>query len=102
MDYELIITDRAEELLGGLVRYLLHHIKNQQAAIHLLDSVEQLYNRLQDNPFQFPMCRDEYLSHKGYREAILTDMNYLVIYKIADNKVYVLGVFTNWNNTRIK
>ena len=30
---------------------------------------------------------------KEYREAVLTDMNYIVIYKVEDENVYVLGVF---------
>lgn len=93
MDYKLIITERAEELLDGLVQYLLYRVKNEQAAIHLLDSVAHLYDRLEDNPFQFPECRDEYLSYLGYREAVLSDMNYLVIFKVEEETVYVLGVF---------
>jgi hypothetical protein len=33
MDYKLIITERAEELLDKLVYYLLYNIRNEQAAI---------------------------------------------------------------------
>lgn len=54
MNYKLIITERAEELLDNLVCYLLYQIKNEQAARHLLDSAEQVYSRLEENPFQFP------------------------------------------------
>ncbi len=32
MNYKLIVTERAEERLDGLVRYLLYQIKNEQAA----------------------------------------------------------------------
>lgn len=93
MKYKLIITERAETLLDGLVRYLLNDLQNEDAAIHLLDSVEHLYDRLEDNPFQFPRCRDDYLSHLGYREGILSDMKYIVIFKIEEVTVYVLGIF---------
>lgn len=93
MDYRLIITKQAERMLDRLINYLLYRIKNQQAAMHLFDSIERLYQRLEENPFQFPMCRDDYLLHKEYREAVLPDMKYLVIYKVEDKAVYVLGVF---------
>lgn len=93
MHYKLVITERAEELLDGLVYYLLYRVKNEQAAIHLLDDIGQIYERLEDNPFQFPKCKDEYLSYMGYREAVLLDMNYLVIFKVEDRNVYVLGIF---------
>lgn len=93
MNYRLIITERAEELLDGLVLYLLRRLKSKQAAAHLLDSVDQVYDRLEENPNQFPFCKDDYLAHKGYREAALPDMNYLIIFKVEEKMVYVLGVF---------
>jgi plasmid stabilization system protein ParE len=93
MDYKLIITERAEELLDKLVYYLLYNIRNEQAAIHLLDSIDEIYDRMEDNPFQFPKCRDIYLSHLGYREAVLADMKYFVIFKVEEATIYVLGVF---------
>lgn len=102
MLYKLIITERAEELLENLVYYLLYRIKNQQAASHLLDRVERIYDRLEDNPYQFPFCRDEYLASKEYREVVLPDMNYVIIFRIAENEVYVLGVFHELEQYRNK
>ena len=102
MGYRLIITDRAEELLDGLVNYLLYKLKYQQAAIHLLDNIERIYDRLEENPFQFPLSMDTYLLHKGYREAVLPDMNYVLIFKIEGNNVYVLGVFHQLEQYRKK
>ena len=102
MGYRLIITDRAEELLDGLVNYLLYKIKNQQAAIHLLDNLERLYDRLEEKPLQFPLSADTHLLHKGYREAVFSDMNYVLIFKIEGNNVYVLGVFHQLEQYRKK
>ena len=93
MRYKLIITERAEQLLDGLVCYLLHQLKNQQATIHFLDQIESLYNCLQENPYQFPECEDEYLMYKGYREAVFPRMKYVIIYRIEHSTVYILGVF---------
>ena len=93
MTYKLIITERAERLVDNLVYYLLNNVKNKQAARHLIDSLQDIYDCLKENPYQFPRCKDEYLLHKDYRKAILIDMNYVVIYKIVKYKVYILGVF---------
>lgn len=87
MNYKLIITNRAEELLDTLVQYLLYKLNNKQATARLLDKVEQIFDRLEENPFQFAVCRDGYLSHKGYREAVLPDMNYLIIYRVEETKI---------------
>lgn len=76
MAYKLIITEHAMELLDELVYHLLYHLRNEQAAKHLLDEIDHIYDRLEDNPYQFPESRDSYLKKKGYREAIVTQMNY--------------------------
>ena len=49
MAYRLIITERAEELLEQRVNYILYKFRNEQATRHLLDGIEQLYDRLEDN-----------------------------------------------------
>ena len=59
----------------------------------MVNNIEKLYDRLEENPLQFPLSKDAYLLHKGYREAVLPDMNYILIFKIEDTNVYVLGVF---------
>ena len=98
MAYSLIITERADELLDELIIYLLCNLQNKQAAVHLIDSVSNIYNRIQENPFQFPTCKDEYLGSADYREAIIPDMNYIIIYRISMNVVYVVGIFHQLEN----
>lgn len=93
MTYKLVITERANELLDNLVNYLLKSFNNKQAAIHLLDSVERIYERLEENPLQFPLSRDPYLSNKGYRETVIPDMKYVLIFSTDKDRVYVLGIF---------
>ena len=86
MVYKLIITDRAEELLDQLVNYILFKLKNEPAAKHLLDGVEQLYNRMEENPFQFADCRDSFLKSKGYKEAVVKDMDYILIFRVESTR----------------
>lgn len=100
MDYKLIITERAEELFDNLVYYLLYRLKNEQAAVHLFDSMDKMYCRMEENPFQFPQCRDIYLKEKGYREAVIQGMDYVVVLSVDKDRhtVYVLGVFHSLEN----
>ena len=102
MVYNLIITERAEELLDNLVYHLIYRLKNPQAAGHLMDNISDVYDRLEENPYQFPDCRDAFLKSKGYREAVAGDMNYIVIFRIEDNDVYILGVFHGLENYKAK
>lgn len=102
MAYNLIITEKAEELLDNLVYHLIYRLKNNQAAVHLFDSVEKIYDRLEENPYQFPESGDANLKRLGYREAVLIDMNYVIIFRVEEFSVYVVGVFHQLENYRKK
>lgn len=54
MAYNLIITDRADELIDERVSYLIIKFKNPQAAAHLLGEISGIYDRMVDNPYQIP------------------------------------------------
>ena len=96
------MTEHAEELLDDLVYYLIFRLKNDQAAAHLFDEIEKIYVRLEENPYQFPKSRDVYLNRLGYREAALTDMEYVIVFCIEEALVYVLGIFHQLENYRRK
>ena len=49
MEYRLVITEHAEELLDNLIYYLLYKLKNEQAAKHLLNGVENVYERMEQS-----------------------------------------------------
>ncbi len=102
MAYRLVVTERADELLDGLVYHLLYRLKSEQAARHLLDGIEKVYERLEENPLQFPLSRDEYLAGKDYHEAIVPQMDYIVIFSLKADVVNVAGVFHQLENYRRK
>ena len=102
MVYKLIVTEHADELLDNLVHHLLERLKNAQAARHLLDGIENVYERLEENPLQFPLSRDAYLASKGYHEAIVPQMEYIVIFSIKADIVYVVGIFHQLENYQRK
>lgn len=94
MEYRLVITEHAEELLDNLIYYLLYKLKNEQAAKHLLNGVENVYERMETNPQQFAISRDSYLASKNYREALIPQMDYVIIFGIEENIVNILV----WNH----
>lgn len=100
MDYKLVISEHADELLDNLVYYLLYRLKSEQAARHLLDGIDGIYDRLETNPFQFPLSRDAYLANKGYHEAVVP-LN-IVIFDVREDTVNVVGVFHQLENYQSK
>lgn len=102
MDYKLVISEYADELFDNLVYYLLYRLKNEQAAKHLLDGIESIYDRLETNPFQFPLSGDVYLANKGYHEAVVPQMDYIVIFDVREENVNVAGIFHQLENYQSK
>ncbi len=93
MAYKLIITERADDLIDKLVVYIINKLKNKEAASHLLDELDDIYSRLAENPYQFPESKDDYLNSRGYREAHFSEMSYKAVFRIDENKVYIVGIF---------
>ena len=98
MAYKINVTERADELLDNLMYHLIFRLKNKQAAKHLLDCIDVIYDRLEVNPFQFAECGDLYLARKGYREAVVSQMNYIIIFDVRDDVVNVVGIFHQLEN----
>ena len=102
MAYKLNVTEHADELLDNLVFHLVNRLKNKQAAKYLLDSIDIVYDRLENNPYQYPECRDIYLAKKGYREAVVPQMNYIIIFDVRVDVVNVVGIFHQLENYQSK
>lgn len=98
MAYKLFVTEHANELLDRILRYLIYQLKNEQAAVHLLDEMKNIYDRLEENPLQFPISRDTYLANKGYHEAVIGQMNYIIIFNIESETVNIVGIFHQLEN----
>ena len=102
MAYKINVTEHANELLDNLVYHLIYCLRNEQAAKHLLDSIDTIYDRLEVNPFQFAECRDAYLAKRGYREAVVSQMNYIIVFDVRADVVNVVGIFHQLENYQSK
>jgi plasmid stabilization system protein ParE len=98
MAYKLIATDEMEALLDERIVYLLSQFHNDRAASHLLDRINEIYDHLEDNPYIYRESQDPFLKAFHYHEAKVTDMDYIIIYKIVGNIVYILGIFHSLEN----
>ncbi len=98
MAYKVMVTEHSDELLDNLIYHLLYRLKSEQAARHLLDGIENVYERLEENPLQFPLSRDRYLAGKGYHEAIVPQMDYIVVFSVEADIVNVVGIFHQLEN----
>lgn len=94
MDYKLQITDRAVELLGRIIDYLVSRLKNPTAARKLLTEIEAIYSHLESEPYIYPPCDDPFLKSKGYRKATINHYQYVILFQVEETSrtVFVSGV----------
>ncbi len=98
MTYNIISTDEMDKLLDSCVRYLLGKFKNEQAAEHLLDGASEIYEKLERNPNLYRLSKDPLMRALDYHEAKVPGMDYMIIYKVVADNVYILGIFHTLEN----
>ena len=98
MVYNIISTDEMDRLLDECVRYLLIKLKSEQAAEHFLNGVSRIYDNLESNPNMYRLSEDTFMKALDYHEAKIPEMDYMIIYKVVNDNVYILGIFHTLEN----
>ena len=102
MCYRLIVPVYVNEQIDTCIAYIAQTLRNPDAARSVLDDVAVVYERLEHLPEAFPLCRDTCLRAKEYRKVTLPHHNYLLIYRIEERIVYIVGFFHARENYRNK
>lgn len=86
MKYQVIISDRAKEMLGMHIRFLAR--VNHAAAVKLKQRLLREIRSLQDMPQRYPFFNEAYIPPNKYHK-LYVEKWYLVLYQIKDDVVYV-------------
>ena len=86
MNYRVIISDRAKEMLGMHIRFLAQ--VNKTAATKLKGRLVEEMRALQDMPQRYPFFNENYIPANKYHKLYVENW-YLVLYQIKDDTVYV-------------
>ena len=81
MTYKIVVSQRANEQMEEIIAYIMQKLQNRQAAKAVYDDIMNAYDKL------------EYLAVKGYRRLALEHHNYILLYQVDGNMVYVNGIF---------
>lgn len=102
MRYRLIVPAYVETQIDACIAYIVQTLHNPDAARNVLDELVETYERLSCLPEAAPLCRDAYLRAKNYRIITLPHHHYLLIYRMEERIVYVVGFFHMRENYRDK
>jgi len=88
--YSIRVTENALQNIDEITGYIAF-IKHQPLnAIRVGDKIFETIDRIEQNPLAFRECEEIQTKTKIYRKAVC--MSWLVIYKIKDSEVVVLGI----------
>ena len=93
MRYNVVLTEQANEHLENIIKYVVENFCNNVVATGIINDAEITYKKLEIVAGSLCLCEDSYLAAKGYRKIIFNKHNYLMLYQIRDNNVYINGIF---------
>lgn len=86
MQYKVIISERARDMLGAHVRFLAQ--VNKPAAQKLKTRLIEALRSLETMPQKYPFFNEEYITPNKYRKMYVENW-FVVLYQIRDEAVYV-------------
>jgi len=86
VQYKVIVSDRARQMLAGHVRFLAQ--KSPTAARRTKNNLMNAIRSLSIMPERFPFLNAEFIPLNKYHKMFI-EKYYLVLYQIKDQTVYV-------------
>lgn len=90
--YEIIIDQTVEKHIESIVRYISYDLCNKQAALMLLEKIENSINGLKDFPNSHSLIDREPWRNLGVRKVYAK--SYIIYYRVNENekRVYVMAI----------
>lgn len=102
MKYRIIITSHAEQQIDRCLQYVSTSLYSKQGVSAIIDDVESAFRTLRIYAESFAYCEDPHLRSKGYRKLSLAQHDYILIYRVSLDVVYIMGFFHMRENYHIK
>lgn len=93
MDYKVVVTKDAEDDLERFIKYLMIEKESMQAAENILNDYDATIESLQHVAGSLKLCDNPRLRQLEYRRINFLNHRYFMLYRIADNVVFVDNIF---------
>lgn len=93
MEYDVVLSVRAQTHFRKIINYLVYELQNQQAATGVADDFDDTIARLSHMAGSLKLCDDSVLRAKGYRIIHFRKHKYLMVYTLDGNRAYVEGIY---------
>ena len=93
MAYRVTVSADAYDDLDNILDYLVFVLKNDQAALSVLDDFEKTMDVLKETAGSYGLCSNPKLSRRGYRRINFRKHEYFMLYRIKDGTAVVDKIF---------
>ena len=93
MDYEVVITSKAQTYFEGFLSYLAVYLSNPYAAKRLLDDFSLTKEALSISAGSLALCENPKLSALGYRKIRFRHHRLSMLYRLLKNTAVVDAIF---------
>lgn len=91
MTYKIVVTDTYSLEYKKILNYLINVLKEKSAAKNLNDEIDHIVELISTNPNLFGLSLHKELKKRKYHKV--TVANYLILYKVQDNKIFLSHIF---------
>ncbi|MDO4189475.1 MAG: type II toxin-antitoxin system RelE/ParE family toxin [Lachnospiraceae bacterium] len=93
MQFNVEISELAEEQYDNILDYLANVKKNPQAVNGVIDDFDYAVEQLEKMADTFGRCQDKRLSAMGFHKLHFKAHRYLFVYRINGNRVIIEGMY---------
>lgn len=98
LEYQIEISERAEYHLEQILIYILFKFRNPDAVKSMKRDMETTKKKLTYLAECIKLCEEPELAMQGYRVILFQKHDYLMLYRVEGNIVYVDGIYHHSQN----
>ena len=91
--YNVIISPKALAQLESYIDYIQYTLFNDQAAKAVWDDAVETVSQLGYMANMISLCENNELAQLGYRKILFQKHDYVMLYRIEGEKVFVDGIY---------
>lgn len=96
--YKVVLTEIAKEHLRRILYYIRYVLKNPDAAKSVRQDMQETKRKLSYLVESIKLCEEPELSIHGYRVIFFQKHDYVMLYRVDGNIVYVDGIYHQLQN----
>lgn len=98
--YKVVVTTEAKEHLRRILSYIRFVLKNPEAAKNVRRDMDETKRKLTYLAKSLKLCEEPELAIHGYRVISFQKHDYVMLYRVDGNIVYVDGIYHELQNYR--